>query len=52
MFAEEPDPIKKAENALKKAVEKAGKKLEIVNVRLMKGIAPRKWQVAIDARIY
>ena len=51
-FAEEPDPIEKAEKELKRALKEADRILDrIVSARRVREVAPGKWQVVIDAKI-
>ncbi|MEM3736977.1 MAG: class I SAM-dependent methyltransferase family protein [Candidatus Bathyarchaeia archaeon] len=51
-FAAEPNPTDKAIQDLAKAVEKAGRQiLRLQLSKVVKEIAPREWQVAVDAFI-
>jgi len=51
-FADGPNPIEKAEEELARALTKTGRRLvEITSARRVREVAPRRWQVVIDARI-
>ena len=51
-FADEPDPIEKAEKELRRGLTEAGCRLDhVVSARRVREVAPGKWQVVIDAKI-
>ena len=51
-FADKPNPIEKIEKELRRALAKANRRLDyIVSARKVREVAPRKWQVVIDAKI-
>jgi tRNA (guanine37-N1)-methyltransferase len=51
-FQTDPEPLKKAAEALRIGVESANRKIRrIMEARLVKSVAPHEWHVAIDAEL-
>ena len=51
-FAEAPSPLVSAEKRLRRAVEEAGRRVvRVLAKRLVREVAPYKWQVVVDAEI-
>jgi len=51
-FANKPEPLETAKNKLTEAVKQTNREVEkILHSKIVRGVAPFTWQVAVDARI-
>jgi tRNA (guanine37-N1)-methyltransferase len=51
-FQTDPEPLKKAAEALRISVESANRRIRrVIEARLVKSVAPHEWHVAVDAEL-